>query len=173
MRKKLIDPKPGCFVSQFVSDQLISVLPAQRLVSSLSDAATEAAHCFALSEIDDATRKFEKKIGSGGFGVVYYGKMKDGKEIAVKVLTRPLTRERSISWIKRLEIAEDAAKGIEYLHTGCVPTIIHRDLKSSNILLDKHMKAKVSDFGLSKLAVDGATHVSSIVRGTVGYLDPE
>lgn len=85
----------------------------------------------------------------------------------------PLTRERGISWIKRLEIAEDAAKGIEYLHTGCVPSIIHRDLKSSNILLDKYMKAKVSDFGLSKLAVDGSSHVSSMVRGTVGYLDPE
>lgn len=49
-------------------------------------AAAEAANCFTLSEIDDATRKFEQKIGSGGFGVVYYGKMQDGKEIAVKVL---------------------------------------------------------------------------------------
>ncbi|XP_022634913.1 probable LRR receptor-like serine/threonine-protein kinase At1g67720 isoform X3 [Vigna radiata var. radiata] len=203
-------------------------LPAQRLASWKNDDPAEAAHCFSFSEIENATNNFEKKIGAGGFGVVYYGKLKDGKEIAVKVLTSnsyqgkrefsnevtllsrihhrnlvqllgycrdeensmlvyefmhngtlkehlygPLANGRSINWIKRLEIAEDAAKGIEYLHTGCVPVVIHRDLKSSNILLDKHMKAKVSDFGLSKLAVDGVSHVSSIVRGTVGYLDPE
>ncbi|KAF5750353.1 LRR receptor-like serine/threonine-protein kinase [Tripterygium wilfordii] len=212
----------------FDQEQLKGSIPLQRLVSVLSDAPAEAAHLFTLAEIEEATKKFEKKIGSGGFGVVYYGKMKDGKEIAVKVLINnsyqgkrefsnevtllsrihhrnlvqflgycqeegrsmliyefmhngtlkehlygPLTQEQSISWIKRLEIAEDAAKGIEYLHTGCIPAIIHRDLKTSNILLDKQMSAKVSDFGLSKLAVDGASHVSSIVRGTVGYLDPE
>ncbi|KAF8395020.1 hypothetical protein HHK36_018959 [Tetracentron sinense] len=100
----------------------------------------------------------------------------EGKHIIVYEFMhngRPLTRERSVSWINRLEIAEDAAKGIEYLHTGCVPKIIHRDLKSRNILLDKHMRAKVSDFGLSKIAADGATHVSSMVKGTIGYLDPE
>ena len=62
-------------------------MPAQRLASSLGDAAKEAARCFTLLEIEDATNKFERKVGSGGFGVVYYGKLKDGKEIAVKVLT--------------------------------------------------------------------------------------
>ncbi|KAG5035490.1 hypothetical protein JHK87_010400 [Glycine soja] len=84
----------------------------------------------------------------------------------------PLTHGWSINWMKHLEIAEDFTKGIEYLHMGCVHPVIHRDLKNNNILLDKQMRAKVSDFGLSKLAVDGASHVSRIVRGTVGYLDP-
>ncbi|KAK7285102.1 hypothetical protein RJT34_19861 [Clitoria ternatea] len=213
---------------KFYEQERNDSLPTQRLALWKSDDPAEAAHSFSFSEIENATNNFEKKIGAGGFGVVYYGKLKDGKEIAVKVLTSnsyqgkrefsnevtllsrihhrnlvqllgycrdeensmlvyefmhngtlkehlygPLAHGRSINWIKRLEIAEDAAKGIEYLHTGCVPVVIHRDLKSSNILLDKLMRAKVSDFGLSKLAVDGVSHVSSIVRGTVGYLDPE
>ncbi|KAJ8631473.1 hypothetical protein MRB53_024796 [Persea americana] len=143
-------------------------LPPQKLVSYLSNTATESAHCFTLLEIEQWTSKFEKQIGSGGYGLVYYGKMKDGKEIAVKVLTNdsyqgkrefsnevsllsrihhrnlvtfigycqeegrniliyefmhngtlkqhlygPLVQDRTISWIKRLEIAEDAAKGRE------------------------------------------------------------
>lgn len=70
----------------FVIEQLDHSPPVQRLVSSKSKAHAEAGYCFTFSEIEDSTRKFEKKIGSGGFGVVYYGKMKDGKEIAVKVL---------------------------------------------------------------------------------------
>lgn len=72
--------------SQFVAEHLRDSLPVQRLTSPFNDAHGEAAHCFTLSEIEDATKSFEKKIGSGGFGVVYYGTMKEGKEIAVKVL---------------------------------------------------------------------------------------
>ncbi|XP_027340763.1 probable LRR receptor-like serine/threonine-protein kinase At1g67720 isoform X2 [Abrus precatorius] len=180
-----------------------------------------------LLELKEATNNFSKKIGKGSFGSVYYGKMRDGKEVAVKSMTDSCThgnqqfvnevsllsrihhrnlvpligyceeesqhilvyeymhngtlrdhihecsKKKNLDWLSRLRIAEDAAKGLEYLHTGCNPSIIHRDVKTSNILLDINMRAKVSDFGLSRLAEEDLTHISSIARGTVGYLDPE
>ncbi|XP_038892179.1 probable LRR receptor-like serine/threonine-protein kinase At1g67720 [Benincasa hispida] len=185
------------------------------------------AYYLSLSELEEATNNFSKKIGKGSFGSVFYGKMIDGKEVAVKIMAEssthgnqqfttevallsrihhrnlvPLigyceeehqrmlvyeymhngtlrdhlygsTTQKHLDWLARLHIAEDAAKGLEYLHTGCIPSIIHRDVKTSNILLDINMRAKVSDFGLSRQAEEDLTHVSSVARGTVGYLDPE
>ncbi|KAH9791371.1 protein kinase domain-containing protein [Citrus sinensis] len=79
-----------------------------------------------------------------------------------------------LDWETRLRIALEAAKGLEFLHEHCRPPVIHRDFKSSNILLDKNFHAKVSDFGLAKIGSDKAGgHVSTRVLGTQGYVAPE
>lgn len=76
-----------------------------------------------------------------------------------------------LRWELRVQIALDVARGLEYLHDGAVPPVVHRDIKSSNILLDQSMSARVADFGLSREEMV-SKHVSNI-RGTFGYLDPE
>ncbi|KAK8942793.1 Proline-rich receptor-like protein kinase PERK4 [Platanthera zijinensis] len=78
-----------------------------------------------------------------------------------------------MEWSTRLKIAIGSAKGLAYLHEDCHPRIIHRDIKSANILLDFKFEALVADFGLAKLSSDNHTHVSTRVMGTFGYLAPE
>uniref|UniRef100_A0A2C9UZW7 non-specific serine/threonine protein kinase n=1 Tax=Manihot esculenta TaxID=3983 RepID=A0A2C9UZW7_MANES len=79
-----------------------------------------------------------------------------------------------LTWERRLNIVVEAAKGWEYLHNGSKPPIVHRDVKTSNILLNDNFQARLADFGLSRsFPVEGGTHVTTVVAGTPGYLDPE
>ncbi|KAF8087242.1 hypothetical protein N665_0593s0005 [Sinapis alba] len=83
-------------------------------------------------------------------------------------------KAEDLSWENRLHIAIDSAQGLEYLHHGCRPPIIHRDVKTANILLNDNLEAKIADFGVSKVFPDDdLTHVETAVMGTPGYIDPE
>ncbi|XP_074562142.1 putative LRR receptor-like serine/threonine-protein kinase At2g28960, partial [Curcuma longa] len=208
---------------------------------------TDNSH-FTYQDLRTITNNFERAIGKGGFGTVYYGRLPDGTEVAVKMQKRLLaigegiteelkndelsshshaikefqveaqllsrvhhrnlvsligycnegyslglvfeyaaqgslrdhlsekaSSEKNLSWRERLRIAIDAAQGLEYLHKSCKPPIIHRDVKTSNILLSENFEAKIADFGLSKSFLsDAQTHISThAVAGTPGYIDPE
>ncbi|CAL9211653.1 proline-rich receptor-like protein kinase PERK4 [Musa acuminata AAA Group] len=79
----------------------------------------------------------------------------------------------TLAWKDRFRIALDSAKGLAYLHEDCQPRVIHRDIKAANILLDHSFRAKIADFGIAKYFSDEKTHISTVVKGTYGYLSPE
>lgn len=90
-------------------------------------------------------------------------------------LSQHLQRERGpgLPWTIRLTIAAETANAIAYLHSAMNPPIYHRDIKSSNILLDFSFKSKVADFGLSRLGLTETSHISTAPQGTPGYVDPQ
>ncbi|KAL2650361.1 hypothetical protein R1flu_018489 [Riccia fluitans] len=85
----------------------------------------------------------------------------------------PRTRGCVLDWATRARIAIGMAKGLAYLHHDALPTIFHRDIKASNILLDSNFNARLADFGLAKFTPQGVSHVTTKVAGTFGYVAPE
>lgn len=78
-----------------------------------------------------------------------------------------------LTWRRRLDVAIDVARALVFLHHECFTTIVHRDVKASNVLLGRNGKARVTDFGLARVVDAGNSHVSTMVAGTVGYVAPE
>lgn len=81
--------------------------------------------------------------------------------------------KKALKWPQRKSIILDVARGLAYLHYGIKPAIYHRDIKSTNILLDSDLRARVADFGLAKESREGESHLTTRVAGTYGYLAPE
>ncbi|KAI4385122.1 hypothetical protein MLD38_003180 [Melastoma candidum] len=187
-------------------------------------------HWYTLRELKRCTGGFDNRnvIGEGGYGVVYYGVLDDGSQIAVKNLLNnrgqaerefrveveaigrvrhknlvrllgygaegahrmlvyeyvnngnlelwlhgDVGRQSPLTWEIRMKIILGMAKGLSYLHEGLEPKVVHRDITSSNILLDKQWNPKVSDFGLAKLLGSDNGYVTTRVMGTFGYVAPE
>ncbi|XWS27518.1 hypothetical protein CRYUN_Cryun26dG0121800 [Craigia yunnanensis] len=185
---------------------------------------------YTYKELRIATEDFSpaNKIGEGGFGSVYKGRLKNGTIAAIKVLSaesrqgvREFVTEITViseiehenlvkfygcciednhrilvynylennslaqtllgsgcssiqfNWKTRSKICIGIARGLTFLHEEVRPYIVHRDIKASNILLDRDLTPKISDFGLAKLIPANMTHVSTRVAGTIGYLAPE
>ncbi|CAN6172935.1 unnamed protein product [Urochloa humidicola] len=103
--------------------------------------------------------------------LLFYDYMESGS--LWDVLHESSSKKKKLDWESRLRIALGAAQGLAYLHHDCSPRIIHRDVKSKNILLDKDYEAHLTDFGIAKSLCVSKTHTSTYVMGTIGYIDPE
>ncbi|KAJ1383134.1 Serine-threonine/tyrosine-protein kinase, catalytic domain [Sesbania bispinosa] len=139
-------------------------------------------HWFTLRDLELATNRFsaENVIGEGGYGVVYRGRLINGSEVAVKKLLNNLGQAekefrveveaighvRHKNLVRLLGYCIEGVHRLAYLHEAIEPKVVHRDIKSSNILIDNEFNAKVSDFGLAKLLDSGESHITTRLCGT-------
>lgn len=107
----------------------------------------------------------------GNHRILVYGYLENNS--LAQTLLGGSNSSMQFSWSMRRNICLGVAKGLAFLHEEVRPYIVHRDIKASNILLDKNLMPKISDFGLAKLFPDNLTHISTRVAGTTGYLAPE
>ncbi|XP_044471112.1 LRR receptor-like serine/threonine-protein kinase ERECTA [Mangifera indica] len=108
-------------------------------------------------------------LSSSG-NLLFYDYMENG---SLWDLLHGPAKKKKLDWDTRLQIALGAAQGLAYLHHDCSPRIIHRDVKSSNILLDRDFEAHLTDFGIAKSLCLSKSHTSTYIMGTIGYIDPE
>ncbi|MBA0632101.1 hypothetical protein Godav_000906 [Gossypium davidsonii] len=171
------------------------------LQQKLSNGSIETAKIYTAEELKKATNNYHKSrvLGQGGYGTVYKGIFPDNKVVAIKkskvwccletevpllvyefitngTLADHLHNKLSASslpWEMRLKVAAETARALAYLYSATSMPIIHKDVKTSNILLDNSYTTKVSDFGASRLVPLDQTQLTTLVQGTLGYLDPE
>ncbi|CAN6337405.1 unnamed protein product [Urochloa humidicola] len=158
----------GCVYEGFLEDG------TQVAVKLRSQSSNQGAKEF-LTEAQILTRVHHKNL------VSMIGYCKDGEYMALlyEYMSEGTLREhiagKHLTWRQRFGIALESARGLEYLHKGCNPPLIHRDVKTTNILLNAKLEAKVADFGMSRaFNHDISTHLSTnTLVGTPGYVDPE
>ncbi|KAL5142912.1 LEAF RUST 10 DISEASE-RESISTANCE LOCUS RECEPTOR-LIKE PROTEIN KINASE-like 1.2 [Glycine soja] len=224
--------KKNRYAISYIQSRSLSSDPSskdtEKGVQSFTQSFVPGVPLFLYDELEEATNYFDssKELGEGGFGTVYFGKLRDGRSVAVKRLyennfkrvaqfmneikilaklvhpnlvklygctsrhSRELllvyeyipngtvadhlhgqrSKPGKLPWHIRMKIAVETASALNFLHHK---DVIHRDVKTNNILLDSDFCVKVADFGLSRLFPDHVTHVSTAPQGTPGYVDPE